>query len=277
MKLTYFVLVVFRQRADIVCTGDGIRRGIFIGPGDVVFSLFFVLVELLFKIRVRVGDIFRRGVHHLFRNAVEAFVGEQFGCLFEVEDGEPQLAVAFINAGTAADDLLEFGHRLNVLVQHHQFAGLCVDAGGHQLGGGGDNRIGFFGVNKVIQLCFADVVIAGDFHHILVVLLDLFRVEIDQRAAHPLRVIDVVTEDDGFIHRVGAFEVIGNGFGHQFGTLINHHRAIKIFLVVDTVVDQLAVFICLAFGRAPSLKIDIDIDAHHFIRGKEAVFDAFFQ
>ncbi|GAR76271.1 hypothetical protein NGUA18_04194 [Salmonella enterica] len=236
-----------------------------------------MLVELLFKVGVRVGDIFRRGVHHLFRDAVKTFVGEQFGSLFEIEDGEPQLAVAFINAGAAADDLLEFGHRLNVLVQHHQFAGLCVDAGGHQLGGGGDNRILFFGVNKVIQLGFANVVIAGDFHHILVVLLDLFRVEIDQRAAHPLCVIDVVTEDDGFIHRVGTFEVIGNGFGHQFGTLINHHRAVKIFLVVDTVVDQLAVFIRLAFGGPPALEIDVDIDAHHFIRGKEAVFDTLFE
>ncbi|SVJ78483.1 Uncharacterised protein [Klebsiella pneumoniae] len=236
-----------------------------------------MLVELLFKIRLRVGDILRRGVHHLFRDAVKALVGEQFSGLFKIENSEPQLTVAFINAGAAADDLLEFGHRLNVLVQHHQFAGLCVDAGGHQFGGSGDNRIGLFGVNKVIQLGFADVVITGDFHNILVVLLDLLWVEIDQRAAHPLRVIDVVTEDDGFIHRVGALEVIGDGFRHQFGALINHHRAIKIFLVVDTVVDQLAVFIRLAFSWAPALEINVDIDAHHFIRGKEAVFDAFFQ
>ena len=89
--------------------------------------------------------------------------------------------------------------------------------------------------------------------------------------------IDVVTEDDGFIHRVGALEVIGNGFRHQFGALINHHRAVKIFLVVDAVVDQLAVFIRLAFGRAPALEIDVDVDAHHFVGGKEAVFDAFFE
>ena len=163
------------------------------------------------------------------------------------------------------------------MVQHHQFAGFGIHAGGHQLGGGGDNRILFFGINKVIQLGFANVVIAGDFHHVLVVLFDLFRVEIDQRTAHPLRVIDVVTEDDGFIHRVGAFEVIGNGFRYQFGALIDHHRAVKIFLVVDTVVDQLAVFIRLTFGRAPALEIDVDVDAHHFIGSKEAVFDTFFQ
>ena len=53
--------------------------------------------------------------------------------------------------------------------------------------------------------------------------------------------IDVVTEDDGFIHRVGALEVVGNGSGNQFCAFVDYHRAIEIFLVIDTIVDHLAV------------------------------------
>ncbi len=90
--------------------------------------------------------------------------------------------------------------------------------------------------------------------------------------------IDVVTEDDGFIHRVGAFEVIGNGFAtSSVRSSITIVRSKSCLLLYIRSSIQLTVFIRLTFGRAPALEIDVDVDAHHFIGSKEAVFDTFFQ
>ncbi|MNP62181.1 hypothetical protein D3C76_1574370 [compost metagenome] len=118
-----------------------------------------------------------------------------------------------------------------------------IDAGTHQLRGCRDNRVSFFGVNEVIQLRLANIVIACDFHHVFFVLQHLFWVEYHQRLAHPSGVVNIVAEDDGFIHRVGTFQIVGNGLRYQHGTFINHHRAVKIFQVVDSVFNLFAVFI----------------------------------
>ena len=95
--------------------------------------------------------------------------------------------------------------------------------------------------------------------------------------AHSIGVIDVVAKNDGFIHRVGTFQVIGNSLRHQHGALINHQRAVKIFQVVDTVFNLFAVFIELAFDGAPALDIYINVNAHDFVRGEETVFNTLFQ
>ena len=59
--------------------------------------------------------------------------GKQLGRLFEVENGEPQLAVPFVDTCAAPDDLFKFSHRLDVLIQYDQLAGLRINAGCHQL------------------------------------------------------------------------------------------------------------------------------------------------
>ena len=75
------------------------------------------------------------------RNASSAKSSVAF---LEIEDGEPEFVVAIVDTGAAADDLLELGHGLDVLVEHHELAGFSIDAGGHQLGGGGDDRVRLF-------------------------------------------------------------------------------------------------------------------------------------
>ena len=59
---------------------------------------------------------------------------------------------------------------LIVLVEHDELAGLRVDAGGHQLRGRGDDRVALVGVDEVVELGLALVVVAGDPHHVLAVL-----------------------------------------------------------------------------------------------------------
>ncbi|MNF93837.1 hypothetical protein D3C84_765280 [compost metagenome] len=65
--------------------------------------------------------------------------------------------------------------------------------------------------------------------------------------------IDVVAEHDGLSHRVGFLEVVGDGLGHQLGTLVDHQSAVEILLVIDTVFNQVALFVHLPFGRTPPL------------------------
>ena len=62
-------------------------------------------------------------------------------CASEVDQGEVELLGVLVDAGAAADDLLELGHRADLAVEHDQPAGLGVDAGGEQPRGGDDDRI----------------------------------------------------------------------------------------------------------------------------------------
>ena len=163
------------------------------------------------------------------------------------------------------------------MVQHHQLAGLCIDASGHQFGGSCNDRIGLFRVDEVVELGLAKVIIAGDFHHIALIFKHLLGVEVCQRPSHPVGMIDVVAEHDGLGHRVGFLEVVGDGLGHQLGTLVDHQSAVKILLVIDTVFNQVALFVHLPFGGTPPLQIDIDIDPHHLVGGKKTIFDPLFE
>ena len=84
----------------------------------------------------------------------------------EVHDGEVELAVVLVDAGAAADDLLELGHRVDAPVEHDELAGLGIDAGGHQLRGGGDDGKRFIRVDEVVELGLALVVVARDPHDV---------------------------------------------------------------------------------------------------------------
>ncbi|MNE34618.1 hypothetical protein D3C80_1283470 [compost metagenome] len=108
-----------------------------------------------------------------------------------------------------------------MLVEHDQLAGLSIDAGGHQLAGGGDDRVALFRVDEVIQLGLAFLIIAGDAHDVLAVLCHALGVEVDQGLAHTLGVIDIVAEDDGFLERVGGLEELGDLLRHQLGTRLD--------------------------------------------------------
>ena len=58
----------------------------------------------------------------------------------EVDQGEVELLGVLVDAGAAADDLLELGHRADRAVEHDQAAGLGIDAGGEQPRGGDEHR-----------------------------------------------------------------------------------------------------------------------------------------
>ena len=89
----------------------------------------------------------------------------------EVDQGEVELLGVLVDAGAAADDLLELGHRADLAVEHDQAAGLGIDAGGEQARGGDEDRILRFRVDEVAELGLALGVVAGDAHDVAVVLV----------------------------------------------------------------------------------------------------------
>ena len=74
------------------------------------------------------------------------------GGLAEVDQGEVELLRVLMDAGAAADDLLELGHRADRPVEHDQAAGLGIHAGGKQARGGDDDRVSCFRVDEVAEL-----------------------------------------------------------------------------------------------------------------------------
>ena len=160
------------------------------------------------------------------------------------------------------------------MIQNDQLAGLGIHAGGHQLGCGGDNRETALRVDEVVQLRLARRIVAGDAHHIAGVLRRQVGVLIDQRLAHALGVVGVLAKDDGLGVTIDALEILGHLAGHQGGALLQHQGAVEIPLVVDTVLNQLAVIIPLARFGPPALKVPVQVDAHHLVGGQKTVIDA---
>ena len=68
-----------------------------------------------------------------------------------------------------------------------------------------------------------------------------------------------------------------NPISYCFGAFWEHNCFIKIFLVVDPVVNQVAVVVHHSCFRAPTLKIMVQIDTDHFEWRQETVIYALFQ
>src|SRR5690348_819102 len=194
-------------------------RRLRLAPGWFTFAVTFVRAGRLLRWHRRLAGI---GLIDLHRIAIEGRIGEQLGGFLEIHDGEPVLVVVLVDTRTAADDLLELGHRLDVLVENDQLAGLRIHAGGHQLAGGGDDRVALFRIDEVVQLGLALVLVTGDAHDVLAALTYAFRVEVDQGLPHTLGVVDVVAEHDGLLVRISGHEEFGDLLRYQLGARFKH-------------------------------------------------------
>ena len=123
----------------------------------------------------------------------------------EVDEREVVLLGVLVDAGAAADDLLELGHRADLAVEHDQAAGLGIDAGREQPRGRDDDGVFRLGIDEVAELGLAFGVVAGDAHHVAVVLLHEIGVLVDQGLPHARGVLGVHAEDDGLLEAVAAF------------------------------------------------------------------------
>ena len=83
---------------------------------------------------------------------------------------------------------------------------------------------------------------------------DFIAVPVDERLPHPLGVVDVLAEDDGLGEAVGGLEKFGDLPGDELGALLEDERAVQVELVVDAVLDELAVFVELARVGPPAVE-----------------------
>ena len=112
--------------------------------------------------------------------------------------------------------------------------------------------IGGFGVDEVVELGLALVVVAGDAHDVLAVGGGEVGIGVDQGLPHALGVVDVLAEDDGLGEAVGGLEELGDLGGDEFGALFEDQVAVEVAVVVFAVLDDLAVLVGLARLRAAS-------------------------
>ena len=210
----------------------------------------------------------------LHRVAIELLVGEKLGRTLEVQDGEPTLAEIFTQTRAAADDLLEERHRLDVLVEDDQFAGLRVHAGAHQFGGGRDHRHRLLWVDEIIELCLALSVVAGDLHDVVRLGLADVRIGVAQRLPHTRGVVDVLAEHDRLVVAVGGLEVLGDLRGDDLVAMLQHQLAVHVAYGVDTVFDEIAELVGHPFRGSPAEGVLVQIDPDHLVRSEVAVLDA---
>jgi hypothetical protein len=112
--------------------------------------------------------------------------------------------------------LLELGHAADFALQDDEAAGLRIDAGGKEAGGGDKDGVFGLGVDEVAELIAAFLIVACDAHDVAGVFFDEVGVLIDQRLAHTGGVLGVDAEDDGLLKAVAAlFEELSDFFGRN--------------------------------------------------------------
>ena len=86
--------------------------------------------------------------------------------------------------------------------------------------------------------------------------------------------INVVTEDDGFLVFAGLLQELGYLHGNELGTFVKDDVLVHIPLVIDAVFNDIAVFVFLTCPGSPALQIKIEVHPDHFVGRKKTVFYA---
>ena len=73
-----------------------------------------------------------------------------------------------------------------------------------------DHGICRLGIDEVVELRLAFLIVAGDAHDVLAVGCGEVGIRINHRLPHPLGVVDVLTENDGLGEAVGRLEELGD-------------------------------------------------------------------
>src|ERR1039457_3878170 len=89
--------------------------------------------------------------------------------------------------------------------------------------------------------------------------------------------VNVFAKDNGLGITSNALQVFGDLPRDQFGALVQHERAVHVELVVNPVVNELAVFVALAGLWLPAKYVLVEINANDFVRREEAIGDALFE
>src|SRR5262245_929229 len=175
----------------------------------------------------------------------------------------------------APDDLLELGHGADFAVKHDQAAGLCVDPSREQARGGDNDRVCRLRVNKVAELRGAFGIIAGDAYDIARVLPGQVSIFIEQGLTHTRRMLGIHAEDNGLLPAVTALlDEVRYPPGDATGALVNDQVTVKIFLVIETVFDLVALLVGFARTGAVALHIHIQMYLDDFVRSQETIADA---
>src|SRR5690606_984950 len=272
--------------ADDVAAGLGVARRVSAGVGSkirtgidlgVIGTRAFIDVGWFAVVGLIVGrghGVVALGFVDLDGVTVEVGVGEERCGALEVHDGEVEFAVVLVDAGAATDDLLELGHGGDATVEHDELTGLRIDARGHELGGGGDDRVGGLGVDEVVELGLAHVVVAGDAHDVFGVGGGEVGVGVDEGLSHAFGVVDIFAEDDGLGEAVGGLQELGDLGGDGGGALFEDEAAVVVEVVVFAVLDLVAVLVEFALLGTPAVEVFVEADADDFVGCEKPVLNA---
>ena len=186
------------------------------------------------------------------------------------------LALFFTQPCPPANDLLEFRHRADHLIQNNQLGHLAVSTRGEELGGRGDNRILLGHRRKLLDLPFADFVTASDPNHIVRVLLHHIPIQLGQHISHSQGCILCSTEHNGSGHPVCTLEVMGDLLGYFPDTILYNNVVVIVAVGIDAVWYLVAIDIQLALLGTPSFS-DVGGDIDDLEGSEEAIINALLQ
>ena len=211
------------------------------------------------------------------RIAVKLRILKEFAGASEVENGEERFSGVFPQACAAADDLLKFRHRRDVLIKDDKFHAFRVGARREKFRRGDDDGVVLFDARKVFVEVFAFLVVRRHAHDVIGIHLAEFGVVPTQRIAHRKCVALRVAEDDGFRHRPQVLQVGRHHLRHFVGAVFEFDRRAEVFERIKALRDELSRFIRFPVLRFPAVFVFVQTHGHHLERRQKAVVDPLFQ
>src|SRR3546814_20692223 len=92
-----------------------------------------------------------------------------------------------------------------------------------------------------------------------------------KRWGHAFGVLSIRAESDGLIEAVGGFQKFRDLRGHQFGALIKDQRPVEIPLVVNAVIDFVAITVTCSRLRSIAGQVLIEVRSEERRVGKGCV------
>ena len=208
--------------------------------------------------------------------AVPLRVGEQPRYIAEIHHNKMGLSILLPQAGAAPDDLLKLSHRANHLIQNDQLGHLTVGPGREQFRSSCNDRILGRHRDKIAQFLFAILIAAGNAHHIIRVLLDHVRIQIDQRPPHPLSGIFRCAEHNRLGHTIGAFQVACDFGSYLLNAVFDDNVIVVVAVGINPIRDLIAVDVPLSLSGTPAIA-NVRHDIDHLEGRKKSILNAFLQ
>ena len=174
-------------------------------------------------------------------------------------------------ASATPNDLLEFCHRTNFLINDDKSTGLAIHPCSKQLRRCNNSRVRLVNIYEVVQLFLSYVVITCYAHDVSRIFFAQVCIQINQQTSHRFCLFYIRTEHDGLGHSANLFQHLCDSLCDNLPPFGEGYVSAYILAFIQSLRYIPAQQVFLVVIRFEPLKVYADIAVRHTVRSEETV------